>query len=293
MKKLTKLSLAFIGAIIMLSQGAVFAKDTTTTTTAPAEETATVTAGLNEDESSNSDVSSANNESTSLNESSTTEDKDNKSETTTATTTATTSLTTSVTTKAATVVKAKKKDAVLFSDGNISIDGYFDDWEDKPKTAVGWSQSMTHHISLYRDENYIYLYVNLAKDFQFTGAAYCVNYDGKNTYFDVRCDGTIPNDGIGSLTIRTQNNWKYVPNSQGYIRREPGQSDLAEVVIPIYEFDRNVKPDEVQSISFSTPNYGPQYVSCSGTSTAPFVSSGIGLAIACTGFVALKKKRNR
>lgn len=45
---------------------------------------------------------------------------------------------------------------------NISIDGYFDDWEDKPMSALTWGSyngTEIHDVSLIKDDNYIYIYL--------------------------------------------------------------------------------------------------------------------------------------
>lgn len=62
---------------------------------------------------------------------------------------------------------AAKKDSVdakTIQSSGITIDGYYDDWEDKPMSMLTWNENngTAHHdVSLLKDDNYIYIYVKL------------------------------------------------------------------------------------------------------------------------------------
>lgn len=51
----------------------------------------------------------------------------------------------------------------------ITIDGYYDDWDDKPMSMLTWNNNngTAHHdVSLLKDEDYIYIYVKMHPSYQ-------------------------------------------------------------------------------------------------------------------------------
>lgn len=62
---------------------------------------------------------------------------------------------------------AAKKDSVdiqTIKSSGITIDGYYDDWEDKPMSMLTWNNNngTAHHdVSLLKDDDYIYIYVKM------------------------------------------------------------------------------------------------------------------------------------
>jgi len=183
-----------------------------------------------------------------------------------------------------------------YVDKAITIDGYFDDWQDKPHMDVkwGWSSKAAHKVSLFRDEKNVYLHVQMSEDFykQFNGYNYNFILDGKETSFAAVYDKGDVNslgDGIYKITVRSQNG--YYPVGEGYITRKRGQSDNAEIVIPISAFGNGINPESVKTIEFYTPNLGPQHVISTGTSSGPYIAVGLGCLIACGGYFNFNKKR--
>ena len=180
----------------------------------------------------------------------------------------------------------------------IVIDGYYDDWKDKPHTNITWSveSKVIHKVSLFRDSTNVYLHVKMSEPnyTRFNGNEYRFIYDGTEVVFAAVYDnGNIKNlrDGIYKLTVRTQQN--YIPVSTGYLTRKSGESDSAEIVIPISAFGNGINPESVKTIEFYSPNLGLQHVICTGTSSGPYIAVGLGFLIVCVGYLNFKKKRKK
>lgn len=62
-------------------------------------------------------------------------------------------------------VEMDAEDSVVTGDtSGISIDGYFDDWEDKPMSVLTWNNNngnAFHDVSLIKDEEFIYIYLGM------------------------------------------------------------------------------------------------------------------------------------
>lgn len=52
--------------------------------------------------------------------------------------------------------------------GSIDIDGYYDDWEDKPHTEVYYGEmpyvSEVHQVSVFRDETTVYVHIKMSEN---------------------------------------------------------------------------------------------------------------------------------
>jgi len=180
----------------------------------------------------------------------------------------------------------------------ITIDGYYDDWKDKPHTDITWSFKLkvVHKVALFRDNKNVYLHVKMSETnyTQFNGYEYRFIYDGTEVVFAAVYDnGNIKKlgNGIYKLTVRTQQN--YIPVSTGYLTRKSGESDSAEIVIPISAFGNGINLEGVKTIEFYSPNLGPQHVICTGTSSGPYIAVGLGFIIVCVGYLNFKKKRKK
>jgi len=180
----------------------------------------------------------------------------------------------------------------------ITIDGYYDDWKDKPHTDVKWEwdSKSAHKVSLFRDNKNVYLHVKMSEQYykEFNGYNYNFRSDGKEVSFAVVYDNGDINklgDGIYKLTVRAQNG--YYPVSTGYLTRKSGESDNAEIIVPISAFGNGNDPESVKTIEFYTPNLGPQHVICTGTSSGAYIAIALGFLIACAGYIKFNKKRKK
>jgi uncharacterized protein (TIGR04145 family) len=59
--------------------------------------------------------------------------------------------------------------------------------------------------------------------------------------------------------------------------------------IPLSFFPK--KPDMIETITFYSPNLGPQVLTATGTPTLPFIIAGSGVVVASLGYFILKRKR--
>ncbi len=75
---------------------------------------------------------------------------------------------------------ADQADAVQAAEANSSIviDGYYDDWEDKPMGMLTWNSNngeAHHDVSFIKDDNYIYIYVRMHPSYQSPIPIYSIN----------------------------------------------------------------------------------------------------------------------
>lgn len=182
----------------------------------------------------------------------------------------------------------------------IKIDGYYDDWLDKPISYLHYGNiNYSNKVSMLIDDNYVYLYVKMtdASYTKFNGYNYNFRYEGNQTSFLIEGGDNV---GVGryQLRVRNQDGWTIVKDSNAYITRYSlastagFKSDEAEIQIPIAAIQRNANGNS-RSISFNSPNLGPQWVTAVGTSTAPFLGIGISILIALGGYFLFKKKRKQ
>lgn len=195
------------------------------------------------------------------------------------------------------VFAAEGDDVIVLSDAEatdyvgITIDGYFSDWSDKPMSPIYYDPATSHSGSLYRDETYVYLYINMSDTgyTEFNGYGYEFRVDGKLYAFDViPVSGTI---GSGNTTMQVVrvNGSKPVPGANGIVNRTSGQGDRMEMRIPLTFFFR--QPETLVTITFQCDNLGPQVLTATGTPTLPFMIAGSGIVVASLGYFFLKRKR--
>ena len=180
----------------------------------------------------------------------------------------------------------------------ISIDGTYDDWNDKPHSKIhyAWDADNYFHLgALFRDENYVYLHVKMSDRSYttFNGYNYCFTVDGIQTFVavvppegeDYNADGDTP------LVVRAQNGYTLINDAAGVLTRHPGKSDEWEIRIPLSFFTPD--PDSVSTITFYCSNLGPQSLIATGTPTMPFVLAGAGLVIAAGRYAAYRRKNKK
>lgn len=160
-------------------------------------------------------------------------------------------------------------------------------------SSIYYDPGTVHTGSLYRDEDYVYLYIEMSSTGynQFNGYGYKFTVDGKlYTFAVVPVSGSI---GSGNTTMKIirENGWKTVPGANGIVNRTSGQGDRMEMRIPLEYFYKH--PDMLVTITFQSDNLGPQVLTATGTPTLPFIIAGSGLIVAGIGYFAIKRKRAR
>jgi len=214
------------------------------------------------------------------------------------------------------VVRTYASDSVTLQTQNskssktaITIDGYYDDWMDKPMSMLTWNSNngTAHHdVSLIKDDNYIYIYVRMHPSYNSPipiDAIYLsinnvecqlfIRYvNGQNTVdwghqVDLSHNGTFlglhpftyyPNNSLGDAAITIS---KGNPN------------DRLEMRINIKDLEKvmNLKEGTINNgsqIKLKMPNVGDGSIELLGTSTGALL--GI---ILCVGTViVIKLRRN-
>lgn len=178
----------------------------------------------------------------------------------------------------------------------IQIDGSFEDWSDKPMTRLhyDWQIPYYHAGSLFRDEEYVYLYIKMAEQgyMDFNGYNYLFKVDGVDHYVVVvPQNGAKKTEGLNSYVVRSQNNYTLIDGAVAAVMVTKGESDVCELRIPLSYFSQN--PDAIGSISFYSSNLGPQTITAVGTPTLPYLVAGLGLVLAAAGIYRRKKKASQ
>ena len=204
----------------------------------------------------------------------------------------------------------------------IVIDGYFNDWNDKPFSweynwnnppiagEGGYTTNSRHKIALYRDDNYVYLHVVMAKNYynSLVGDDYEFTCDGIRTIFRVTTsDGKSINQnsfGTGISPVSVYNgdgsiSGQVAQGSSGMLlRHDGGTNDEIEIKIPIADFHAqksDISATDIKEISFFTPNlmmWGDKIISA-GTDTAPFVGVALCVASVGVGTEVIRRKRKK
>ena len=187
--------------------------------------------------------------------------------------------------------------------GAIQIDGYFDDWEPIPKTDFYYNDTMRHKVGLFRDDQYLYVYVHMTENgyARFNGANYNIFADGYQISYIVTTDVTPKAGQITPVTVRYQNGYTPVSASSGYVFMPSGSgSDQCEIAIPLSAFAYNgiwqptgINTDNISSFTLTAPNLGSQTAAASGTDTLPVVGIFLIFTAAMGGIaLAYKKRKN-
>ena len=194
------------------------------------------------------------------------------------------------------VLAAEGDDVIILSDAEatdyvgITIDGYFSDWSDKPMSPIYYDSGTAHTGSLYRDEEYVYLYIRMSwpNYAKFNGYSYIFDTDNNSRSFDiVKPTGEIT-EGLNSMQVLRTSGSQSVPGASAYVLRTAGQADRMEMRIPLSYFPK--QPDMITTITFHSPNLGSQILTATGTPTMPFLIAGSGLVIAGATLFIRKRK---
>lgn len=189
-----------------------------------------------------------------------------------------------------------------YSSGVVQIDGYFDEWESIPQTDFYYNPDMRHKVALFRDDEYLYLYVHMTENggyTNFNGANYRVKADGYEVSFIITHNNYGQNPGVTNAVVRYQNGYDPVPGSTGRLFiASKGAPDVCEMAIPLkaFAYDGIWKPtgidtSSISSFTFQCPNLGNQTAAATGTDTLPAAGVGLCAAAAIGGVTVFRKKQ--
>lgn len=173
------------------------------------------------------------------------------------------------------------------ADNGIVLDGYFDDWADKPEVQSKFSKDPhnRHIIKWYVDDKNVYLYIEGAIKGQ-GNAIQCSVNNGQQKVLHIKTNN--PGSGRVSITdgakILSNDGWIVWGNSSD------GLSDEAEFRIPITAFQNN-SSQNMLAISMKFPNFEQQYLEIKAGSTNPYLGVAIcsvPMILGC--FIYFKKK---
>lgn len=204
----------------------------------------------------------------------------------------------------------------LYADNNknttimgIAIDGYYDDWEDKPKSRITWNGNngeANHDVALLKDEEYIYIYLRMHPSYQspipidaihlYVNNQVCqlfiryansqnttdwrtVDLSKNGTYLNLHPFTYYPNTSLGDAAITVD---KGSPNDTMEIR----------IAISSLEKAMNLHEGTINSgskIELKMPNVGGETIQLLGTSSGAII--GVGLSILVVIFVILRRDK--
>lgn len=176
------------------------------------------------------------------------------------------------------------------AEGLITLDGYFDDWDDKPKTELFYDSASTDrktYIGVIADEMNIYCYATIARNFD--GTNFVLTIDGKTVRFEVYFkQGNKPSKPGSYEVILRDSSWNIIGSGM-VVLGSANENHQMEFALP---FDAlKIKPETVKKITLKNPSYGRGEATTVGTPTGPIISlCAIG---ACIGFGNYKAKKNK
>lgn len=185
---------------------------------------------------------------------------------------------------------------------NISIDGNFDDWSDKPMTTVkeSWDDYNIKKAALLADDNNIYFYLNMSPEHgggysTLQPSGYVLKVGSKTFYVTFKTTGNLTD---GATVDGTVNAWNSDDGGSGDLSQATmkvhrfktanGHNDIMEAKIPLSELK---VAGGSQTITMKNDNLGSQTLTATGGSTGPVVLAGVGLTIAIGSVVTFTRTR--
>ncbi|WBM78767.1 Firmicu-CTERM sorting domain-containing protein [Lactococcus lactis] len=203
--------------------------------------------------------------------------------------------------------------ADVFSGYNITIDGNFDDWTDKPKTDIYFDYNngnVTKQASFLSDGTYLYIYIDMdpydkGHNYRFQGYGWNIRVGNNVTTMSFIVDNiwslqpgkTTPIRSVWAFSNKDPDHLfknQQLNGASGFLTTEKSSNgwayhDRAEIKIPLSGFLKN--PDFVQSMDiYDTENMGQQVVTITGGSTGGVLIVVSGFVLAGLLFVTKSKK---
>ncbi len=184
------------------------------------------------------------------------------------------------------------------TEGFITIDGYYDDWEDMPMGSLTWNSNngeAHHDVAFIKDDNYIYIYVRMHPHYQSPIPIYAINLTVNNKtcqLFLAYADDKGSTDWNKQVTLNNNGQYlklhpfTYYPNyslgDAAITISEGSPNDRMEIRINISSLENvmNLKKGTINSgsqLQLNMPNIGAGSIQLLGTSTGSFL--GIALCI--------------
>lgn len=171
----------------------------------------------------------------------------------------------------------------------ITLDGYFDDWSDKPQIILtpGGSGNMKqeHIVKWYTDDNYLYLYIDMSNSKKGQEPSCPIKYqiNGTGQQYELQAK-----KGTGN-SVQVFSNGKVIHNSGGLY----GNSEVkCELKIPLSVFENGAK-DQMLSIEMKFPNLGKGTIHFEVGSTHPYTGIAICSAVAFFSFIIYTRKKRK
>ncbi|KHD38684.1 hypothetical protein NL50_04080 [Clostridium acetobutylicum] len=189
--------------------------------------------------------------------------------------------------------------SVNAASNGITLDGYFDDWEDKPITYLRYpsvTPEQVHQLREYTDNNYLYLYIKMGTRGG-QGLSYYVIECSFNDSNTVQKHLQIAPDRpqTGRVTIFDMDGGYTAVSTDGYIVRgnnsDGKTSDQAEFKIPLSEF-RTQGAVGIENVKLRIPDLGDRYAAFQVGSTGPYFSVLICSIIAISGIFMIKRRNS-
>lgn len=219
----------------------------------------------------------------------------------------------------------------IYNRGNIPIviNGYFDDWSDKPysweyvwnnpndywengehiyatdENGNKYNEVVRHKMSLLCDGEYIYLYIKMAKNWytSLNGTYYQFFVDGEMSAFyltnmsGVSISERSLHEGINEVLVkhvRTGLSGSVANGSKAYVLRKPGGiNDELELKIPLTALKQQTPYTDIEhfkSVQFFSPDLMYRRITATTTSTYPYFLMIIVTAVCVYGFYKINRK---
>ncbi|WP_203640255.1 Firmicu-CTERM sorting domain-containing protein [Levilactobacillus andaensis] len=177
---------------------------------------------------------------------------------------------------------------------NISIDGSFGDWNDKPTTTF----SNGAKGSLVADDSNIYFYLNMDPDdsghgyLSLPSRSFTLNV-GKKSY-DISISKARGLGAGKSASVSVSANGSAISGAQAMMTRPKdshGNHDVIEMSLPFAGL--GVVATSSQNISISNSDLGGQTLTTTGGSTGGVILVAIGFSIAIVAVVQITRRRRK
>jgi len=197
-------------------------------------------------------------------------------------------------------------------DSIINIDGYYEDWSDKPHTPLTHGNDNgqdVHSAALFLDGGRLYGHIKMNEvngtKFQPTSMFLSVNnikptlhfiihyktddnkIDWRGPIYDLPVGNTL-GLGVFSNTNKTELLGDAAISISQDMDKKVDEIEFFIELESIREFFNDISVDEMQTFTTSYPNIGKEEITITGTSTAPYI--GIVVALLVIGLVLLLRK---
>lgn len=180
---------------------------------------------------------------------------------------------------------------------DIVLDGYFDDWANKPSTIIkyGWQNPGQYStVKWYCDNENLYLYIKMGEVGYSSMSNNMIEYwiDGAQMP-DIQLSLDTPSKGRTSIYNYS---YDYRPfSTDGYIVRGGTngiKGDQAEFRIPLALFEKSSK-NQMLDLKMRFPDLGDQYIEFQVGSTKPYLGIAVSSVAAASGFIIYKRRKRR